>query len=162
YERAQSACELDASAETAQPGSVAGSVGCPVEPTVIQYSPTRFGSVAYDELARAANTTVLLGANAVELVTNSSARPVEEVVAATTGGARFSVRAGSFVLATGGIENARLLLASDGVVRGGIGNAHDLVGRTFMEHLYVDDAARIAVQPRFGARYAADQQLGRQ
>ena len=33
------------------------------------------------------------------------------------------------MLAAGGIENPRLLLAS-----GGIGNGHDLVGRYFMDH----------------------------
>jgi choline dehydrogenase-like flavoprotein len=81
---------------------------------------------------------------------------------ATLAGGRFSVRAGVFVLAAGGIENARLLLASDGVMRDGVGNAHDLVGRFFMEHLYVDDAARIAVPPRFAARYATSQRVGPQ
>ena len=34
------------------------------------------------------------------------------------------------MLATGAIENARLLLASNG----GLGNRHDLAGRFFMEH----------------------------
>ena len=48
---------------------------------------------------------------------------------------RFTIRARIYVLAIGGIENARLLLLSakdDGI---GIGNQHDLVGRFFMVHL---------------------------
>jgi choline dehydrogenase-like flavoprotein len=44
------------------------------------------------------------------------------------------VRAQLFVLATGGIENARLLLASNDVQAAGLGNGRDLVGRYFMEH----------------------------
>jgi len=44
------------------------------------------------------------------------------------------VQARHFVLACGAIENARLLLASDDVEPNGIGNAHDQVGRFFMEH----------------------------
>src|SRR5919201_1104183 len=43
-------------------------------------------------------------------------------------GRSFTVRARAFVLALGGVENARFLLLS------GLGNAHDLVGRFFMDH----------------------------
>jgi len=159
YERAQVVCELGPFAYTAEDPALAGAV----EPTVIQYSaPTRFGLAAHDELTRATNTTVLLGANAVDLVVTESGRAVARLVVATLTGRRFHVRAGTFVLAAGGIENARLLLASDGVARCGIGNAHDLVGRCFMEHLYLDDAASIAVRPRVAARYTRDRQVGAQ
>ena len=54
-----------------------------------------------------------------------------EVVAAVcqmSDGRTARVRARKFVLATGGIENPRLLLAS------GLGNEHDQVGRCFMNH----------------------------
>ncbi|HZG10182.1 MAG TPA: GMC family oxidoreductase [Allosphingosinicella sp.] len=53
---------------------------------------------------------------------------VEQVEARALGSGRLTVRARAFVLAAGGIENPRLLLASD------IGNGHDQVGRYFMEH----------------------------
>jgi choline dehydrogenase-like flavoprotein len=39
-----------------------------------------------------------------------------------------------FILAAGGIENARLLLSSNRFQAGGIGNRHDVVGRYFMDH----------------------------
>jgi choline dehydrogenase-like flavoprotein len=48
------------------------------------------------------------------------------------------------VLATGGIENARLLLASRSTRPDGLGNDHDLVGRYFMEHPHIPVAAHVA------------------
>lgn len=45
-------------------------------------------------------------------------------------------RAKTFVLATGGIENARILLLSAKGRRHALGNANDHVGRYFMEHLH--------------------------
>ena len=50
------------------------------------------------------------------------------------------MRARVYVLAAGGIENARLLLTSDRVQPAGVGNGNDLVGRYFMEHLTVPGA----------------------
>jgi choline dehydrogenase-like flavoprotein len=46
----------------------------------------------------------------------------------------FRVQAQAYVLACGGIDNARLLLASNRIAPAGIGNDHDLVGRFFMDH----------------------------
>jgi nucleoside-diphosphate-sugar epimerase/choline dehydrogenase-like flavoprotein len=45
------------------------------------------------------------------------------------------VRAGTYVLATGGLETARLLLASNDVLPAGIGNAGGWLGRGYMCHL---------------------------
>ena len=56
------------------------------------------------------------------------------VGARSLGGEAFSVNARFFVLATGGLENARLLLASNRVQPAGLGNGHDVVGRYFMDH----------------------------
>ncbi|EQB10729.1 FAD-dependent oxidoreductase [Sphingobium lactosutens] len=59
---------------------------------------------------------------------------VDHLDVANSSGERIKVRARHYVLAAGGIENARLLLASTSVMPTGIGNAHDWVGRCFMEH----------------------------
>jgi choline dehydrogenase-like flavoprotein len=51
-------------------------------------------------------------------------------------------------LATGGVENARLLLNMDRVQAGGLGNGNDLVGRYFMDHpLIFETAVLIPVDP---------------
>jgi choline dehydrogenase-like flavoprotein len=55
-------------------------------------------------------------------------RGIDRVEARALGPGRATVRARSFVLAAGGVENPRLLLVSD------LGNGHDQVGRYFMEH----------------------------
>ena len=55
----------------------------------------------------------------------------------TLDGNAFDCRARAFVLATGGIENARILLASTDADRAGLGNRTDQVGRHFAEHLQI-------------------------
>jgi choline dehydrogenase-like flavoprotein len=61
-------------------------------------------------------------------------------------GVQFEVRPRLCILATGGIENARMLLSSDTVQKNGLGNGNDLVGRYFMEHVTVPgQVAAIAV-----------------
>ena len=55
----------------------------------------------------------------------------------TLTGNTFSAVATAFVVATGGLEVPRLLLASNDRRPAGIGNEHDLVGRRFMEHVNI-------------------------
>lgn len=83
-------------------------------------------------------TTTILHANVTELVPSPDATHMEKVEARTFEGKRLTVRARRFVLASGGIENARLLLASTRVERRGVGNANDVVGRYFLEHPHLD------------------------
>ena len=87
-----------------------------------------------DELARAANVAVYPWANVVEAEVTENAGEVTALRVACLTGNQFRVRAKQFVFAAGGIENARLLLLSDRVQRGGLGNGHNVVGRYFMEH----------------------------
>tara|TARA_A100001037_G_scaffold306511_1_gene352228 strand:- start:3641 stop:5275 length:1635 start_codon:yes stop_codon:yes gene_type:complete len=94
----------------------------------------RFGPGSCRELMESPNLRVLLHANTVHLQASADARRVEHVVIKPLRGEARYVRARHFVLATGAIENARLLLASSDVQSGGIGNEHDQVGRYFMEH----------------------------
>jgi choline dehydrogenase-like flavoprotein len=102
---------------------------------VSQFSPpVRFGIDYREQLAAARHVHVYLWSNVVELRTDNPATAVREVLARTLDGRTLRVRAKEFVLATGGIENARILLAANSVQPGGLGNGHDLVGRYFMDH----------------------------
>ena len=97
--------------------------------------PTRFGQVYRSELRSADDVTVCLWANVVDLPLDANRVAAADV--AVLDGARFRVEASTFVLATGGIEVARLLLACNGDRPAGLGNDHDLVGRHFADHLHL-------------------------
>jgi choline dehydrogenase-like flavoprotein len=79
----------------------------------------------------------LLHANVTRLDLVPGTNRVAGVRARTLTGRSFSVRARATVLAAGGRENARLLLASSRDRPAGVGYEHGLLGRFFMEHLHV-------------------------
>ncbi|HYH38578.1 MAG TPA: GMC family oxidoreductase [Azospirillum sp.] len=101
---------------------------------VTQVVPTRFGEAHRPALARSQNVRCHLDTSVVDIVVGAHDDVVHEVAAVTTGGRRLRVRARVFVLACGGVENARLLLNADRVRPAGLGNGHGHVGRWFMEH----------------------------
>ncbi len=118
---------------------------------ISQFSPpVRFGRDYREALARAADVTVVLHANAVDLELDPATRRVARVQARHLDGPAFAVRARQVVLAAGGVENARLLLASDRQQAGGLGNEHDLVGRYFMEHGIVPSGPVVFKRPIAG------------
>ncbi|RVT94882.1 FAD-dependent oxidoreductase [Sphingomonas crocodyli] len=80
------------------------------------------------------NATVLTHATVREIVADPAGKAIDRLDIVAPGGRRTQVHARAFVLAAGGIENPRLLLASQSVQRQGLGNGHDQVGRYFMEH----------------------------
>lgn len=96
---------------------------------VFQVAANRLGEIHRQELEKARGVDTYLFANVTGI--EADGRRIARVRVATLDGNAFTVRARHFVLATGGIENARLLLVS------GLGNEHDLVGRFFMEHPHV-------------------------
>lgn len=97
--------------------------------------PLNFNTNLYkEELQKSKNVRVLLNANAHELILEDSYRKVEKLIIKTLEGKKYSVVAQVFILACGGLENARLLLASNRQITTGIGNTNDLVGRFYMDH----------------------------
>jgi choline dehydrogenase-like flavoprotein len=97
-----------------------------------QVRPVRFGDVYRDDLEAADDVDVVLDANLVDLVLDGDR--VVSARAASLAGRELEVEATEYVLASGGIENARLLLAANRQRPAGIGNENDLVGRYFCEH----------------------------
>ncbi len=85
-------------------------------------------------LEQGENLTVVTGAAVCELVPAAGGAGVACAVVCTADGCAHEVKAAVFVLAVGGIETARLLLASRGFGTAGAGNAHGHVGVGFMDH----------------------------
>jgi choline dehydrogenase-like flavoprotein len=103
-----------------------------------QWSPKpNFGTTYREELKKASNISVLLHANVTSIVTIDSAAAVEKIEFQTLEGKLGTAKARVYVICCGGIETARLLLASNRVEPHGLGNKCDLVGRFFQEHIHI-------------------------
>lgn len=78
--------------------------------------------------------TLMIHATVREIMLAKDGSSIERLDVRTPGGRKVDIRARHYLLAAGGIENPRILLASNSVAERGVGNEHDLVGRFFMEH----------------------------
>ena len=94
----------------------------------------RFGLSANQALIDEPRLTALTHATVREIIPSENGQTIERLEILGQGNRKAEVRARTYVLAAGGIENPRLLLASNSVVTSGLGNHNDLVGRFFMEH----------------------------
>ena len=118
-----------------------------VESVVSRYNPLRLGQEYRRAVDEARNIVTYLYANVTSVNRHAVSNFVTDVSVATLSGRSFSVRAKYFVLATGGIENARLLLLSNRQQAAGLGNGTDLVGRYFMEHIWYVSGLILAADP---------------
>jgi choline dehydrogenase-like flavoprotein len=126
------------------------------ENTVFQHSPeTNFGDSCRLEIRNADNITAMLHANLVSIHLDSGSDRVGLLRVAALRRGAFTIRPRAVVLAAGGIENARLLLASQSDRPGGLGNEYDMVGRFFMEHLHVPAGHMIAAAGSWSPHYFA-------
>ena len=92
----------------------------------------RFGRDILQRLP--ATQTLVTGANVVRIEPDASGSVVRSVAFVGPDGRGYEVTAPIVVLCAGGIENARILLASTSVTSAGLGNENDLVGRYLMDH----------------------------
>jgi choline dehydrogenase-like flavoprotein len=116
-----------------------------------QHLPTAFGHRYAEQLKRIPNLQLMLHANVTGLRLAKDVRWLDHLDVATLSGRKFTVKPRHTVLACGGIENARLLLASNDVSAAGVGNQNDLVGRYFADHAIPRDNATLVL---FGGEIA--------
>lgn len=160
YLEAQAVCDLgpydyssDSWGRFAEP--IAALTDRDLELRLVQHSPpTRFGAKYRARLAGAKNIEVLLDSNLVAFTPDREAATIEYAEVATLAGRRFRVAARRYVVACGAVENARLLLSSNAVVKSGLGNDRDLVGRYYMDHPRVRPAGRMFASSPDAARLA--------
>ncbi|MEZ5749627.1 MAG: GMC family oxidoreductase [Caenibius sp.] len=94
----------------------------------------RFTYRSCQDLVDHERCTIFTHATVAEIEVSDDTGRVTGLQVRDVRGKAMRVVARMFVLASGGIENPRILLASRAVMASGIGNGHDLVGRFFMEH----------------------------
>jgi choline dehydrogenase-like flavoprotein len=87
-----------------------------------------------EQIGKSSNVVLIKNASvtAINLTTNHGS--VQSLTIKNQAGETAQVHARQVVLACGGIENARLLLASNQQLAHGVGNAHDIVGRYLQDH----------------------------
>jgi choline dehydrogenase-like flavoprotein len=144
YPRANAICEAGAFAYTTQ-----AAFGSAARPIVEGFSspdfsthrlerfscPTDFAARYGHKLKSAQNVRVVLHANLVQIAIEETGTRAERLILRTLSGRRLTARGDRYVLATGGLETARLLLANRDRHPDGIGNQYDVVGRYYMCHV---------------------------
>ena len=104
-----------------------------------------FGERYRDRLERAKHIDLVLHAPVTRLRMEGGTCTAVEI--RTLDGHGFAIGADHFVLASGGVENPRLLLLSSDHPARAPGNAHGLVGRYFTDHAYVDPGWLVLREP---------------
>lgn len=99
--------------------------------------PTRFGKRYRREIEESSSTRCILDSTVVDIETRGG---LVDRLHVRSGDKNFFIKAGAYVVASGGIENARLLLASNRQSPHGLGNDHDIVGRFFCDHIGLSSA----------------------
>jgi choline dehydrogenase-like flavoprotein len=159
YPRANEMCEAGAFEYRANGGADSGPVMRPMikgfegghfsTDTLERFSrPTDFGRRYGRWLGHSAAVRVLLHSNVRHVQLDADGQSVDHLVVAAGPGREYRVRARQYVLAAGGLESARILLASRDVHPEGIGNHHDVLGRYYMCHLAGTIGALQVLRPR--------------
>jgi hypothetical protein len=97
--------------------------------------PTRFGRVYRRRLEQARDVDLVTGLTCVHIACDPSTGAVDHLDLRTLDSRSATARARFYVLATGGLEATRLLMASNDIHHDGIGNASGHLGRWYMAHV---------------------------
>jgi choline dehydrogenase-like flavoprotein len=113
--------------------------GAQVQTSIFQFANGEaYLADARARLEAAPNITIYPHAHAVELMTRPDGARIEAVRALADPGHELTFKANRFVLAGGGLACPQILLNSTTHTPNGVGNAHDTVGRWFMDHPLID------------------------
>jgi len=96
------------------------------------------GERYYNSVASSTNIKVILNATTTNIEATENVSHITALNVSTLNNKHFNVTAKRYILACGGIENARLLLLSRNQIHTGLGNQNDLVGRFFMQHPHLE------------------------
>jgi choline dehydrogenase-like flavoprotein len=119
-----------------------------IETTMSRYNPVRFGLAYGDELNASRNLQCVLYADLSSIdLSDPDSETVTSVRVRSVARNEFTVKASYFIVACGGIENARILLCSNRQRPAGLGNHSDLVGRFFMEHILYENGYIVLNEP---------------
>ncbi len=113
---------------------------------VYQVSPVRFGTRFRGQLEDNDRIELHLNATVVQLRTDGG-DSIRRIECRSLDGVPFTVSSEVVVVALGGVETPRLLLASTSDRPAGLGNENDLVGRYFSDHLNAIAATALFTQP---------------
>ncbi len=120
--------------------------------------PVHFGDAHLEALRAAPNIRMLTHGSVRSIRTDAAGTAAAGVDVAALDGRRVSIDAPHVVLCCGGVDNARLLLASHTGDGRSVGNRHDTVGRYLMDHPLATigsyhGAGDAALRRRFGHRW---------
>lgn len=96
--------------------------------------PTDFAKEYRRELSRRTNVRLVTGLTCTSIVCRPGSREVDHLECKSLSGADVNVRARYYVVACGGLDSTRLLLASEGPAGGALGNHSGHLGRWYMSH----------------------------
>ena len=105
-----------------------------LEHRIFQQYARPFTEAFGDRLEASERIEVVLHANVTQIRVGPDSPAVSHLEVQTLQGGSLRAEADVYVLATGGIESPRLLLASTADAPAGVGNSSDLVGRYFNDH----------------------------
>ena len=125
-----------------------------IRTTIERFSkPTNFWRKYGDALTRSADVRVCPNAAVTGIRLHPDGRKVDHLQVAGPAGETVRLRAGAYVLALGGLETARLMLASNDLRPAGVGNEHGHLGRNYMSHLCTTEGVVTFAGPASGVAY---------
>ena len=96
----------------------------------------RFGDVFFEDFKKSKNIKLFTNATVSSLNVNQEGKFIESlsVFKNDINKNKVTVKSKVYILSCGAVENARILLLSDSVMKNGLCNSNDLVGRFFQGH----------------------------